>query len=508
MQRPRGPQAYADARRFVDFNELGKPGRDRAVVAGYRQVGQNVVADQLTSGSVVALLEGLHGSPHLALRQARAFPRGSWGVEESEDEPGPGPLEILSAEDDTRVERNVHRPHRARPAHDGTQVGEGYPAEECAVSLGGGVTVERLAARPDVDRQRIAACGPLGRAVALGGVPGPGERLGAVDPHRVERYSAAGAQAEDRPSAAELGNRSHRRRRDRRVPEVRVRDRDAEGDPRRADRGGGEDGEGVLVSRTLIAYPHLVETKPLGRHERVDQLGRRGLGKEPDANRKARRDGHGASAGSACSASASMVRKEASASCPGMIDRSVTPSSRNAPTCSARKEAGPIRAPVSVAVGGDDPAAGPVRPTPIRTRTASFVPPLSNHSLATGARAEGPIRDAWNGRPRRIARSIVARAPASHTGGPPGLHGRGDGPPSPAPADQISLSDRKPVSRVAPRLSKSRPMAANSSGQLPGASTSVNRPSVSWSRVAADFATHWGSRSGRTAAPSATDAPG
>src|SRR5580692_1870447 len=474
MQRPRGPQAYADARRFVDFNELGKPGRDRAVVAGYRQVGQNVVADQLTSGSVVALLEGLHGSPHLALRQARAFPRGSWGVEESEDEPGPGPLEILSAEDDTRVERNVHRPHRARPAHDGAQVGEGYPAEECAVSLGGGVTVERLAARPDVDRQRIAACGPLGRAVAFGGlpahhgpgdsdgVPGPGERLGAVDPHRVERYSAAGAQ----------------------------------------------DGEGVLVSRTLIAYPHLVETKPLGRHERVDQLGRRGLGKEPDANRKARRDGHGASAGSACSASASMVRKEASASCPGMIDRSVTPSSRNAPTCSARKEAGPIRAPVSVAVGGDDPAAGPVRPTPIRTRTASFVPPLSNHSLATGARAEGPIRDAWNGRPRRIARSIVARAPASHTGGPPGLHGRGDGPPSPAPADQISLSDRKPVSRVAPRLSKSRPMAANSSGQLPGASTSVNRPSVSWSRVAADFATHWGSRSGRTAAPSATDAPG
>src|SRR5580692_1244580 len=516
MQRPRGPQAYADARRFVDFNELGKPGRDRAVVAGYRQVGQNVVADQLTSGSVVALLEGLHGSPDLALRQARAFPRGSWGVEESEDEPGPGPLEILSAEDDARVERDVHRPHRARPPHDGAQVGEGYPAEERAVGRGGGVAVERLTARPDVYRQRFMPGGPRRWPIAVGdlsaryglrdpkGVLGPPQRLGARDSHRVERHPATRAKTEDRPSAAEVGDRGHRRRRDGRVAKVRVGNRDPEGDPRGTDRGGGQDGERIGVGGTLVADPHLVEAKLLGRREGLDQLGRRSLGEEPDADREAGRAGHGASAGSACSASAAMVRSEASTSWPGMIERSVTPSWRKASTCSARKAADPTRAPVSVAVGSGDPPPS----TPIRTRTASLVPPRSNLSLAVGASAEGPIRDAWNGRPRRIARSIVARAPASQMGGPPGLHGRGDGPPSPASADQISRSDHRPLSRAVPRPPKSRPMAANSSGQLPGVSTRVNRPCVSWSKVAADFATHSGSRSGRPAAPSATEAPG
>src|SRR6202044_2237778 len=119
-------------------------------------------------------------------------------------------------------------------------------------------------------------------------------------------------------------------------------------------------------------YPHLVEAKLLGRHEGLDQLGRRGLGEEPDAGRQAGTACHGASAGSACSASAAMVRSEASTSWPGMIERSVTPSWRKAPPCPARKAADPTSAPVSVAVGGDDPAPGPLPSTPIRTRTASL----------------------------------------------------------------------------------------------------------------------------------------
>ena len=69
------------------------------------------------------------------------------------------------------------------------------------------------------------------------------------------------------------------------MAKVRVGDGDAEGDPRGADRGGGQDGEWILVGRPLVAYPHLVEAKRLGRHERVDQLGRRRLGKEPHASR-------------------------------------------------------------------------------------------------------------------------------------------------------------------------------------------------------------------------------
>ena len=71
------------------------------------------------------------------------------------------------------------------------------------------------------------------------------------------------------------------------------------------------------------------------------------------------------------------------------------------------------------------PARGEVtRSSPMRMRTPSSPPPRSRQRRASGARSSGEARDAWNGRPRSRACSIVARAPASQSSGPPGVNTR------------------------------------------------------------------------------------
>ena len=199
--------------------------------------------------------------------------------------------------------------------------------------------------------------------------------------------------------------------------------------------------------------------------------------------------GHGPSvpAGRALRRSASMVRRRrSSTSWPGMTDRSLTPK-----TGGRRRSARRGNAAGSDQGARAGSAAGGRRSQVLCARRAAMpdphrqdlVPPSGRTTpLAVGASAAGPTRDAWNGRPRRIARRMVAAG----AGQPHGraARSRTDGvtvPTSPASGgpDLAGASRRPALERGASRSRNRGPSTANSSGQLPGASTRVNRPSVS-----------------------------